>query len=216
MNAIAYAFDAAASARGRPDRGPRLVAGLRRGRVRLGHLDRGLAEPWPRRRNALVAESLAGWQEKYPDVEITRHSTARPPGRGGGAPERGRVPRRRRVARPWRLPRAAAGLGEPGRRPPRALPGGHRPRPRGTTGRADARHRRSTTCPCRPFASRTDLHHHRPEPLRCARTALCAGTFAPEAPTRGAHKADGTNTDGNLGRDGRPGVFPPPPRSCRP
>jgi nucleotide-binding universal stress UspA family protein len=24
--------------------------------------------------NALVAESLAGWQEKYPDVEITRYS----------------------------------------------------------------------------------------------------------------------------------------------
>ena len=37
-------------AKGRPDRGPRLVAGLRRGRVRLGHLDRGLGEPGPARR----------------------------------------------------------------------------------------------------------------------------------------------------------------------
>ena len=74
MNAIAYAFDAAAT------RGVGLTA------VHAWWLDyvegASASAIWTvdwqnmaQEENALVAESLAGWQEKYPDVEITRHST---------------------------------------------------------------------------------------------------------------------------------------------
>ena len=74
MNAIAYAFDAAAA------RGVGLTA------VHAWWLDyvegASASAIWTvdwqnmaQEENALVAESLAGWQEKYPDVEITRHST---------------------------------------------------------------------------------------------------------------------------------------------
>ena len=74
MNAIAYAFDAAATRR----------VGLTAVHAWwLDYVEGASAsaiwtvdwENMAQEENALVAESLAGWQEKYPDVEITRQST---------------------------------------------------------------------------------------------------------------------------------------------
>ena len=73
-NAIAYAFDAAAMRR----------VGLTAVHAWwLDHVEGASASAiWTvdwgnmaQEENAVVAESLAGWQEKYPDVEITRRST---------------------------------------------------------------------------------------------------------------------------------------------
>src|SRR5690349_20277999 len=74
MNAIAYAFEAAATRR----------VGLTAVHAWwLDYVEGASAsaiwtvdwENMAQEENAVVAESLAGWQEKYPDVEITRHST---------------------------------------------------------------------------------------------------------------------------------------------
>ena len=153
MNAIAYAFDAAATRR----------VGLTAVHAWwLDYVEGASAsaiwtvdwENMAQEENAVVAESLAGWQEKYPDVEITRQSTHGQPVDAVVRQSENAMPRRRRVTRPWRFPRAAAGLGQPGRRPPRALPRGHRPRPAGPPA---GRRRHGGAPPARAARSRAGL-----------------------------------------------------------
>jgi nucleotide-binding universal stress UspA family protein len=75
----------------------------------------------------LVAESLAGWSEKYPDVPVRAEVVHEHPAKVlVEAAPRGPAPRRR-LPRPRRAAQRPARLGQPQRAAPRHLPGRRRP-----------------------------------------------------------------------------------------
>lgn len=94
--------------------------------VLLGHPDAPDFEPAQQRAYETLGERLAGWQEKYPDVHVTREVVRDHPSRAFVAAGRERATGGRRHPGPRRVPRPAARLHQPTPPAPRAVPGGSR------------------------------------------------------------------------------------------